>query len=178
MAGSLAVWLASCASLPEDAPVLEQLDPETGVTITRLGKPVEIYRETFLKQAPGRFGFLAPFETNRMGTRELYLWIAVPIEPAANAAPEVWVDGAQLTLGPAGRDADSAGLRKSPYRIPTPWSAMFYFKFDADAVARLSNADDIRIRIFEATKEGAVKIEFGAVIEDTRLAEFVSRTSS
>jgi hypothetical protein len=177
LAVAAATVLASCASLPEDAPVLEQLDTETGVTITRLGEPVEIYRETFLKQAPGRFGFLAPFETNRMGTRELYLWIAVPIEPAPNAAPDVWADGGQLSLGPVGRDAASAGLRKSPYKIPTPWSAMFYFKVDADTVARLSNATDIKVRIFEATKEGAAKIEFAAVIEDGRLKEFVSRTA-
>jgi hypothetical protein len=167
--------ISGCASLPEDQPIMEQLDTETGVTITRLGRPVEIYRETFLKQAPGRFGFLAPFETNLMGSRELYLWIAVPIEPAPNAVPTIVVDGAELTLNAPGRTADSAGLRKSPYKIPTPWSAMFYFKVDAETVARLGNAGEILIHIFETTNDGAAKIEFSAAIEDARLKAFASR---
>ncbi len=167
--------LGACAALPEDQPVMEQLDGETGITITRLGKPVEIFRETFLKQAPGRFGFIAPFETNLMGTRELYLWIALPIEPAANAQPTVSIDGTALTLGAVGRDAEFAGLRKSPYRIPTPWSAMYYFKVDADLVGRLGKASEILVEIFEATKEGAARIQFATSVEDTRLQEFAAR---
>jgi hypothetical protein len=174
LAGLGATLLAGCASLPEDQPVMEQLDTETGVTIARLGRPMEIYRETFLRQAPGRFGFLAPFETNRMGTRQLFLWLAVPVEPAANAEPTVRIDGAEVSLGPAGRTADFAGLRKSPYKIPTPWSAMFYFKVDQEIVSRLANARSIDVSIFEATQEGAARIEFAAAIEDDRLKVFAS----
>jgi hypothetical protein len=172
--GALAL-LGGCASLPEDQPVMEQLDSETGVTITRLGKPIEIFRETFLKQAPGRFGFIAPFETNLMGTRELYLWIAIPIEPAPNAEPTVSIDGNPVSLGKAGFDAEFAGLRKSPYRLATPWSAMFYFKIDAAIVERLGKSSQLVVEIFEATKEGAAKIEFVATISDERLRAFASR---
>lgn len=171
-AASIAVGLAGCASLPEDQPVMERLDAETGVTITRLGRPMEIYRETFLRQAPGRFGFLAPFETNLMGTRQLYLWVAVPIEPAPNAEPTVQADGTELSLGPAGRTADFAGLRKSPYKIPTPWSATYYFKVDRDTVARLANAASIEVSLFEATKDGAAKVKFAMAIDDDRLKQF------
>src|SRR5687767_1330271 len=81
------LWLAGCAALPEDAPVIEQLDSETGVTIARLGKPMELYRETFLQDAAGRFAFFGPFETNQMGNRELFLWIALPLDPAQGAEP-------------------------------------------------------------------------------------------
>ena len=35
-------WLVSCASLPDDAPVVENLDPQTGVTVARLGHPLEL----------------------------------------------------------------------------------------------------------------------------------------
>jgi hypothetical protein len=174
-AASAMALLSGCASLPEDQPVMEQLDTETGVTITRLGKPIEIFRETFLKQAPGRFGFFAPFETNNMGNRELYLWIAVPVEPAPNAEPTVSIDGNPVSLGKAGHDAGFAGLRKSPYRIATPWSAMFYYKIDAAIVEQLGKSSHLLVEIFEATKEGAAKIEFTAVIEDERLREFASR---
>ena len=68
--------LGACAALPDDASVVEKLEPETGVTITRLGHPIELYRETFLKDPAGRIAFLGPFETNQMGQREQFLWIA------------------------------------------------------------------------------------------------------
>ena len=42
-----ATLLTSCASLPDDAPVVEQLDDETGLTIARLGKPLESYCSFF-----------------------------------------------------------------------------------------------------------------------------------
>src|SRR6478735_5674304 len=98
--------LGACAALPDDASVVEQLESETGVTVTRLGHPIELYRETFLKDPAGRFAFLAPFETNQMGQRELFLWIAVPLEPVADSVPVVELDGVAQTLGAPGRSAD------------------------------------------------------------------------
>src|ERR1041384_2152425 len=70
---------AGCAAAPEDAAVMERLDSETGVPVSRMGRPVELYRDTFLQEAAGRFAFIAPFETNQMGTREDFLWVALPI---------------------------------------------------------------------------------------------------
>ena len=106
--------------VPDDASVVEHLESETGVTITRLGHPIELYRETFLKDPAGRFAFLGPFETNQMGQRELFLWIAVPIEPVADSVPEVEINGTAVSLGTPGRTADFAGINKSPYKIPLP----------------------------------------------------------
>jgi hypothetical protein len=169
-------WLASCAALPDDAPVVEQLDTETGVTVTRLGRPIELYRETFLQDPAGRFAFIGPFETNQMGQRELFLWIAVPIEPAAGAVPIIEVNGTALTLGVPGRTADFASLHKSPYRIPTPWSAMYYFKVDADLVTRLSEATRLAVRVVETAKSGNVKTVFASDVgADPRLKAFVAR---
>ena len=53
--------LGACAALPDDAPVVEQLDTETGTTVARLGRPIEVYRESFLQEPTGRFAFIAPF---------------------------------------------------------------------------------------------------------------------
>ena len=168
--------LVSCAALPDDAPVVEKLESETGVTITRLGHPIELYRETFLKDPAGRFAFLGPFETNQMGQRELYLWIAVPIEPVADSVPTVEIDGVALTLGTPGKAADFAGLNKSPYKIPTPWSAMYYFKIDADLVTHLGEAKKLTIRMLEAAKIGTVKTVFETeVLADPRLKDFAAR---
>ena len=168
--------LVACAALPDDATVVEKLEPETGVTITRLGHPIELYRETFLKDPAGRFAFLGPFETNQMGQRDLFLWIAVPIEPVADSVPVVEINGAAVAIGTPGRTADFAGINKSPYKIPTPWSAMYYFKVDADLVGRLGEATKLTIRMVEAAKSGAVKTVFETeVMADARLKDFASR---
>src|SRR5262245_35466409 len=65
-------FLAGCAALPDDAPVTEQLDEETGITVARLGRPIEVYRETFRGNTAGKFSFVGPFETNSMGARQQY----------------------------------------------------------------------------------------------------------
>jgi hypothetical protein len=167
--------VAGCASLPEDAPVMERLDTETGITVGRLGSPVELYRDTFLQDAAGRFAFIAPFETNNMGTREHFLWIALPVTPAPDEDPSIEINGATLSLTVAGRDAQAAGLAKSPYKIPTPWSAMYYYKLDQALLSRLGEASQITIRVTEATKKGTAKTVFSAPITDTRLKEFAAR---
>ena len=168
--------LGACAALPDDASVVEQLETETGTTVTRLGRPVELYRETFQKDPAGRFAFIGPFETNLMGKRELFVWLAVPIEPVPDSIPVVEINGTVLALGSPGRSADFATLHSSPYKIPTPWSAMYYFKIDDTIVARLGEATDIAVRVLEVGKNGPVKTLFAAKIEaDTRLKDFAAR---
>jgi hypothetical protein len=173
----LTTLLASCASLPNDDPVVEQLDDQTGLTIARLGKPLELYRETFRKETSGKFAFLGPFETNQQGKRELYLWVALPLEdPAADVTPVYLVNGKPLNLGTAGRDADSAGLRQSPYRIPTAWIAMFYYRVEHDVIAQLGEASSIRIQTVEETKAGPAKTNYSIDVgQDPRLRAFSSR---
>ncbi len=172
------VAAAGCAATPNDAPVLEQLDSETGMTIARLGRPIELYRETPLQDAAVRFAFLGPFETNRMGTRDLFLWIAVPVEFVSGAAtPVVTVNDAPLALGVPGRDAEFAGLRATPYRLPTPWSTTWYFKVDADTIARLGESSRISVRVPEAARDGTLTAtEFIVELKDEpRLREFAHR---
>jgi hypothetical protein len=172
-----AVMLGACASLPDDSAVVEQLDNDTGATITRLGRPIELYRETFRQDAAGRFAFLGPFETNQMGQRELFLWIALPVDAAESSdPPSIEVNGTALTLEPAGRGADFAGLKAAPYKIPTPWIAMYYYKIDAAVAAQLAEAHDLTIHVLESTKNGMVKTEYAAQIgADARLREFANR---
>lgn len=166
--------ITGCAALPEDASVMEKLDEETGLTITRLGRPMELYRETFQRDPSGRFAFLAPFETNQMGTRELFLWIALPVEIAAGSTPDIEIDGRGLTLGAPGRDPASAGLRTSPYKIPTPWSASFYYKVDGEVITKLAAAKTLTIRVTEQTKEGTAVTVFASGVADSRLADFAA----
>jgi hypothetical protein len=174
----VAVALGACATLPDDASVVEKLDEETGLTIARLGRPIEMYRETFLKDPSGRFAFIGPFETNQMGTRELFVWIAVPIELGEqDEMPMVMVDGKELTLGAPGRAPDFAGLRKSPYKVPTPWSSMYYYRVDQTRIATLAAAREISVRVTEPTRDGAVKTVFAVTLTDAdaRLKDFAAR---
>jgi hypothetical protein len=173
----LTTLLASCASLPNDSPVVEQLDDETGLTIARLGKPLELYRETFRKETAGKFAFLGPFETNQQGRRELYLWVALPLEdPAADVTPTYLVNGKPLTLGTPGREPDSAGLRHPPYKIPTSWIAMYYYRIEPDLVAQLAEANSIRIQTVENTKSGPQRTNYSFDVgQDPRLKAFADR---
>jgi hypothetical protein len=170
--------LGGCATVPDDASVVEKLDDETGLTIARLGRPIEMYRETFLKDPSGRFAFIGPFETNQMGTRELFVWLAVPIEFAEqDAAPLVTVNGKELPLGSPGREPDFAGLRKSPYKVPTPWSSMYYFRVDETLIATLATARELSVRVAEPTRDGPVKTVFAVTLDgaDARLRDFAAR---
>jgi hypothetical protein len=173
----LATLLASCASLPDDAPVVEQLDDQTGLTIARLGKPLELYRETFRKETAGKFAFVGPFETNQQGRRELYLWVALPLEdPAAEVTPTYLVNGKPLDLGTPGRSADSAGLRAPPYQIPTSWIATFYYRVEHDVIAQLGEARSILIQTTENTRAGPLRTNYSIDIgDDPRLREFAAR---
>jgi hypothetical protein len=173
----LTLVLGACAAVPDDSPVVEQLDAETGATVARLGRPIELYRETFVQDAASRFAFVGPFETNQMGTRELYLWVAVPIDPPAGSEPlALEADGKPIALGTPGRDAGFAGLRTSPYKIPTPWSSMYYYKIDAALVGVLGEARSLTVRVTEAAKDGTIRTTFAAQLAtNPRLREFASR---
>ncbi len=169
--------LGGCAALPDDAAVVEQLDPETGLTIVRLGHPVELYRETFRKDTSGKFAFLGPFETNQMGRRELYLYVALPLQdPTSQVTPVISIDGTPLALGEPGRAPDSAGLQHPPYKIPMSWIAMLYYPMDHELVTKLGNASSLKIQVTETTKAGTVKNDFSAQLAgDSRLREFAAR---
>lgn len=172
-----AVLLSACAALPDDSPVVENLDQETGLTVARLGRPIELYRETTSKNAAERFAFLGPFETNQMGRRTLFLWIAVPMEnPDAAQTPSVLLDGKALTLAEVGKDAGFAGLRQPPYKIPTPWIANYYFPIDAELVAQLGAARDLRIEVVDPAKSGPIELKFSVQPgADRRLPDFAAR---
>ncbi len=177
LASIAAMLLGACAALPDDAPVVEKLDEQTGLTVARLGRPLELYNDTASKNVAERFAFLGPFETNQMGNRAMYLWVALPMEnPAGSSAPTVLVDGAALELGAAGTSAEFAGLQQAPYKIPTPWIANYYFRIDSAIVARLGAAADLRIEAVDQAKRGPVELRFsmqpGA---DRRLPDFAAR---
>lgn len=174
VAGLLA--LTGCAALPDDSPVVEQLDAETGATITRAGHPLELVRDSFASDAASRFAFLGPFETNNAGKRELFLWVAVPVAAPPDSEPAVEVDGKALALGTPGAAADFANLKSSPYKLPTPWSTMYYYRIDSSIVDALGGAAALAVTTGEPTKDGIVRARFSTPVNaDPRLREFAAR---
>jgi hypothetical protein len=169
---------SGCAAIPNDSPVVEELDSQTGMTVARLGRPIELYREAATRDSAVRFAFVAPFETNRMGTRDLYLWVAVPIEYVDGTKPPiVAADGMPLVLGAPSRGAETAGLRTDPYPPPTPWSTAWYYKADANAIAKLGDSSRLTVRVPEVARDGTTSIaEYVVELGDeTRLRAFANR---
>ncbi len=125
------------------------LDERTGTTVSHLAAPLQL-----LASEPGSpngdpFVFAAPFETNRMGKRRLYLWVAVPGEADAPPAPALTLDGQPLVLPAAPADATTLGVAAMPYATPAPWSRVFVFALDESALRRL-----------EATTQLAVTVQY------------------
>ena len=75
--------LVACATTPSQ-PVVERLDPDTATTLTVINKPVELVGEGAHGPTGNPFAFIAPFETDRMGKRALYLWMSAPSIQGAN----------------------------------------------------------------------------------------------
>ena len=107
--GLAAALLGACASAPSE-PVSEKLDPDTATTVTILSHPIELLSQNRSKQMDP-FAYIAPFETNRMGARDLFLWISTPQAQGQLTQPQVLCDGQPLSLQPLSQDSGAAGAR-------------------------------------------------------------------
>lgn len=140
----LAGWLAGCATPAVDA-VQERLDPETGTTVTRLAAPLELLATVPRAHNLDPFAWLAPFETNRMGTRSTYLWVVAPGD--ADATPVVHCG--TLAARPASAPLTPAmlGLAQAPYRSPTAWNREYVLPIDTAWVDCLASGAALAVEI-------------------------------
>lgn len=142
----LGLLLSACAAVPENT-VSERLDERTGTTLTAMQRPLELVSTEPRGNNSDPFAYVAPFETNRMGRRELYLWVAVPDERGGAATPVVLVDGAPLPAKPLGTDARAVGLAAFPYPAPAPWSAVAAYGIDEAALRTLAAGGAIAVTV-------------------------------
>lgn len=137
--------LCACSSqavLPEP----EVLDSQTGTTVIRMPKPVELVTEQPRGSQADPFAYLAPFETNRMGERTLFLWVSAPQDLGGTPKqPLVFCDGQAMTLIPHTDPIDRIGLSRPPYPVPAPWSAQWYFRLPEDSFSCLTGAHRLSI---------------------------------
>ncbi len=162
-----AALLGGCASAPPSA-IREQLDERTGTTITSLGKPLQLLAQQARGPGADPFAFVGSFETNRMGQRKLYLWLAVPNENRSELQLSLSLDAGQpFPLGAAVPQPSAAGLARYPYDEPTPWSVVQAFEMDDNAMRLLAAAR--RIQIDARYSGGTEPVGFTAEVEPADL---------
>lgn len=164
--------VAGCAALPPAEPVAEKLDPDTATTVTVLSSPIELYSQTTRSKQTDPFAYLAPFETNRMGSKELFLWVSTPQAQGALTQPKVMCNGQEVELKPlaqdgvtvaeAGKGGDFGGvgadgkaikvdlsklsLSRAPYEAPVPWGTQWYFRLSEDGLKCLAGAEGVSLQ--------------------------------
>ena len=125
----------------------ESIDEGTGTTISQLDAPIQLLATQVGTPQNDPFAFAAPFETDRMGARQTYLWIAVPAGSSAAPKIEITLEAAPLTLSPASNEPAALGLRALPYGKPAAWSAIFVYLLDEAALRRLEKAHRLTITV-------------------------------
>ncbi len=141
---ALAGALVACAPLPLDEQS-ERLDSNTGTTLTVMPRPVELIVDRARGPKTDPFAYLAPFETNRMGTHELFLWVSAPQVAGALGFPKVYCEDEVLPLEPVNGGLQTMGLSGPPYKLPAPWSVQWYFKLSGELLDCLASARSLRI---------------------------------
>jgi hypothetical protein len=168
---AVATLLGACAAAPSE-PVSERLDPDTATTVTTLSRPIELLSQTNRSKQTDPFAYIAPFETNRMGARDLFLWVSTPQAQGQLTQPQVLCNGQPLSLQPLGQESSNVSaqagagdnvtvsgspgapvkvdlsqlsLSRAPYEAPVPWSTQWYFRLPADSLKCLADADGIAL---------------------------------
>ena len=158
--GTAFLALAGCATAPTEAES-ERLDPNTGTTVTLMPRPVELVVEKAQGPNSDPFAYVAPFETNRMGTHELFLWVSAPQAAGPLSVPQVYCGEQLMPLDPLDGTLKDIGLSSPPYKMPAPWSAQWYFRITGEVLDCLASAPRIRVttQAADATEPDSYVVE-------------------
>jgi hypothetical protein len=172
-AGTAFLTLAGCVAAPTEAEG-ERLDPNTGTTVTLMPKPVELVVQNARGANSDPFAYVAPFETNRMGSHELFLWVSAPQAAGALSVPQVYCGDQVVPLDPFGGTLKDMGLSSPPYKMPAPWSAQWYFRLSGEVLDCLASAPRIRIttQAADETEPDSYVVEGEAI---SAVSAFVTR---
>jgi hypothetical protein len=147
-----AAALLACASTPADQ-LVDRLDPDTATTVTVVAQPVQLITETPRGGAGDPFAYVAPFETDRAGTRDLYLWVSAPQNTGPIDTPKLLCDGRILALKSIPSDLSQIQLAKPPYSVPGPFSSQWYYALPRESLDCLGTAQGITIETAPLTGE-------------------------
>jgi hypothetical protein len=140
----LSLILSGCTTAPVEAES-ERLDSNTGTTLTLLPKPIELIVDNARGTKTDPFAYMAPFETNRMGSHEVFLWVSAPQVAGPLALPQVFCGETAMTLEQYAGTVKDMGLSSPPYKAPAPWSAQWYFRLSGELLDCLAAATRIRV---------------------------------
>jgi hypothetical protein len=142
----LGLAVAGCAPTPvEEAEAGQRLDSNTGTTVTLMPRPVELLIDRATGPKTDPFAYLAPFETNRMGTHEMYLWVSAPQIEVSLGLPQLFCGDESIQLEPVPGDLKAMGLSGPPYKLPAPWSAQWYFKLSGEVLDCFASAKRLSV---------------------------------
>lgn len=167
--------VTGCATAPTDAQS-EKLDPNTGTTVTVMPKPVELVVDKSRGTKTDPFAYIAPFETNRMGSHELYLWVSAPQTAGPLGLPRVYCGDTAVSLERYEGGMKDVGLSSPPYRMPAPWSREWYFKLPGEVLDCFATATRIRVETQVSGAEPDSYVAEGSAIAG--LGAFVTRVKT
>lgn len=134
----LILLLNGCSSTQLVAP-RTWLDERTAVTVTAQSDPAVLAREEHMRAINVRdYAQLGAVETNRMGTRQLYLvlvsWSTIDRSEAEQARSEagfsritLFADDRPIELARAAPAREELGFARRPFEHPTPGAHEFHF---------------------------------------------------
>jgi hypothetical protein len=142
LGAAFAATLTACTPLPVES---DRLDSDTGTTVTLMPKPVELLVDRTRGPKADPFAYLAPFETNRMGSHELYLWISAPQVAETLGVPQVFCGEELIALETIDANMAPLGLSRVPYAMPAPWSRQWFFRLSGEVLDCFAGAKRIRV---------------------------------
>ncbi len=149
----LGALAGACSSGPASR-VVDRLDQSTGTTVIVLAKPTELVTAESRGPSGDPFAFAAPFVIDRMGNRELYLWVSVPQDDGTPSSVQVLCGDEPLALTALHRDLARLQISRAPYASVAPWSGDWYFRLPDAALGCLASAQRMSIESKVEAKDG------------------------
>jgi hypothetical protein len=149
-------------------PLAEKLDPNTGTTVAVASKALELIADKQRGTSRDPFAYVGPFETNKQGAKQLYIWIAAPQDKGQILEPTLYCDSKPLQFEPLHKSMKEIGLSKQPYTKAAPWAAQWFYHLTEENLTCLAEAK--RIALVTQVKSGKQPQEsFSAEGEDLKL---------
>jgi hypothetical protein len=168
----LVLTLSGCAT-PSVEAESERLDTNTGTTLTVLPKPIELIVDKARGTKTDPFAYMAPFETNRMGSHEVFLWVSAPQVAGPLGLPQVFCGETAMSLEKYDGTVKDMGLSTPPYKAPAPWSAQWYFRLSGELLDCLAAATRIRVVTQTGEAEADAYVAEGPAVSG--LSTFVAK---
>lgn len=156
--------IISCGTAPT-SPFHENLDRETGVTVSRLNEAMMFYDPLTSAPPPADqrgerprrltwrdFLYLGPLEINRTGTRTYYMWASLvrrehTDEPELPVGLVIVADEQPIVLQVLTHDRAVLGAGEPTYPAPAPWAGELYLPVRRAELEEIAGASRLRVQV-------------------------------